>query len=211
LSKELAIPVLEGDVLLEQLIVTLGGQMIMGGSISSMDMTWIQVPIFPQSSVAVKVRLITLYTHCPGIITSEWVMITNASQASNAVASPVNPGLVESLQLMVILGGQVTVGGVMSWTTIVLLQEDILAQSSMAVHVRVILYVPGQIPPVTASVNVTVTLISQASIAVGGVNTGTPGQPIGVVWFEQVMTGGVLSIIVMVCVQSAELRHPSIT
>ena len=56
-----------------------------------------------------------------------------------------------------------------------------LPQSSVAVQVRVTLYVPGQEPWVVASVNVMVTVASQTSVAVGGVNTGTAGQLTGVV------------------------------
>ena len=67
-------------------------------------------------------------------------------------------------------------GGVMSWIKIVLLQLDILPQSSVAVHVRVTLYVPGQIPCVVASINVTVTLASHASVATGWPKIGTEGQ-----------------------------------
>jgi hypothetical protein len=69
----------------------------------------------------------------------------------------------------------------MSRTTIVPLQVDVLPQSSVAVHVRVTLYVPAHDPGVVASVNVIITVASQASVAVGGVKTGTAGQLIGVV------------------------------
>ena len=73
------------------------------------------------------------------------------------------------------------VGGVMSRTTTVPLQVAVLPQSSVAVHVRVTLYVPAHDPCVVASVNVIVTVASHASVAVGGVNTGTEGQLIGLV------------------------------
>ncbi len=73
------------------------------------------------------------------------------------------------------------VGGVISRTTIVALQVDVLAQSSVAVQVRVTLYVPTHEPGVVASTKVTVTVASHASVADGGVNTGTAGQSIGVV------------------------------
>jgi len=73
------------------------------------------------------------------------------------------------------------VGEVMSRTTMVPLQVAVFPQSSVAVHVRVTLYVPAHDPGVVASVNVIVTVASHASVAVGGVNTGTAGQSIGVV------------------------------
>ena len=73
------------------------------------------------------------------------------------------------------------VGAVISRTTIVPLQEAVLPQSSVAVQVRVTLYVPAQDPGVVASLKVMVTLRSQASVAVGATNTGSKGQLIGVV------------------------------
>ncbi len=77
--------------------------------------------------------------------------------------------------------GGVPVGGVISWTTIVLLQVAVLPQSSVAVQVRTVVYVPEQVPGVDASVKVTVTVASQASVAIGAFHTGTFGQLIGVV------------------------------
>ncbi len=56
-----------------------------------------------------------------------------------------------------------------------------LPQSSVAVQVRVTLYVPAHDPCVVASVNVIATVASQASVAVGAVKTGTAGQLIGLV------------------------------
>ena len=73
------------------------------------------------------------------------------------------------------------VGGVISCTTIDLLQVAVFPQSSVAVHVLVAVYVPGQDPGVDESVNVTVTVWSQASVAVGATHTGVAGQLIGVV------------------------------
>ena len=73
------------------------------------------------------------------------------------------------------------VGAVISCTTIVPLQVEVLPQSSVAVHVRVVLYVPTHDPGVLTSANVIVTVASHASVAVGGKNTGTAGQLIGVV------------------------------
>ena len=73
------------------------------------------------------------------------------------------------------------VGAVISRTTIVPVQVAVLPQSSVAVQVRVKLYVPAHDPCVVASVNAIVTVASQASVAVGAINTGTAGQLIGVV------------------------------
>ena len=50
------------------------------------------------------------------------------------------------------------VGGVISCTTMVLLQVAVLPQSSVAVHVLVAEYVPGHVPGVEVSANVTDTV-----------------------------------------------------
>ena len=75
----------------------------------------------------------------------------------------------------------VIVGGVISCTTIVLLQVAVLPQSSVAVHVLVAEYVPGQVPGVELSENVRATVPSHASENVGATHTGVAGQLIGVV------------------------------
>ncbi len=65
-------------------------------------------------------------------------MLTKASHASIAVATP-NEGVdPHSIRLTTI--GQVTTGGVLSYTEIVLLQEAVLPQSSAATHVLVTVY-----------------------------------------------------------------------
>ena len=51
---------------------------------------------------------------------------------------------------------QVMTGGVISRTTMVLLQVAVFPQSSVAVHVLVTLYVTGQVPGVVASTKVIV-------------------------------------------------------
>jgi hypothetical protein len=104
-------------------------------------------------------------------------MATVASQASVAVGG-VNTGTDGQL-IGVVWATHVMVGDVMSRTTIVPLQVAVLPQSSVAVHVRVTVYVPAHDPWVVASVNDIATVASHASVAVGGVNTGTVGQLIG--------------------------------
>ena len=73
------------------------------------------------------------------------------------------------------------VGAVLSRTTTVPVHVAVLTQSSVAVQVLVTLYVPAHDPCVVASVKVITTVASQASVAVGGLKTGTAGQLIGVV------------------------------
>ena len=59
------------------------------------------------------------------------------------------------------------------------LHVAVLPQSSVAVQVRVTPYVPLHDPVVVASTKLIVTVASQASVAVGGINTGKAGQVIG--------------------------------
>src|SRR6187399_415136 len=85
------------------------------------------------------------------------------------------------------------VGAVTSRTSTVPLQVEVFPQSSVAVHVLVTLYVPAHDPGVVASANVIATVASQASVAVGALNSGTEGQLTGVVCATQVIVGAVTS------------------
>ena len=58
LSFEIAIPVLAGNVLDEQVMVIFGGQLITGTTLSITVMTWLQVFVLPQASVDFQVRVI---------------------------------------------------------------------------------------------------------------------------------------------------------
>ena len=75
----------------------------------------------------------------------------------------------------------------------VALQVAVFPQSSVAVQVLATLNVFGHEPGMVTSEKVMVTLGSQASVAVGGVNTGVVGQLIGVVCATQLIVGGVIS------------------
>ncbi len=85
------------------------------------------------------------------------------------------------------------VGAVISLTNIVAVQVAVFPQSSVAVQVRVTLYVPLQVPCVVASVNVIATLASHASIAVAIPKFGVAGQEINVAISGQKIVGGVTS------------------
>ena len=102
------------------------------------------------------------------------------------------------------------VGGVLSRTTIEALQVAVLPQSSVAVHVRVAVEVPVHVPGVEESENVTVTVPSHASVAVGAFHSGTAGQLIGVVCATQVIVGGVLSRTMIEALQVAVLPQSSV-
>jgi hypothetical protein len=73
------------------------------------------------------------------------------SQLSIAVALPVALGSVEALQSTVVSAGQVMLGAVVSTTLMVCLQSAVLPQLSVAVQVRVITFVFGQLPATTLS------------------------------------------------------------
>jgi hypothetical protein len=89
-------------------------------------------------------------------------------------------------------------------------QVAVLPQSSVAVHVRVTLYVPAQEPCVVTSDTAIATVASQASVAVAGIQTGTAGQLIGVVGVKQVIVGGVLSLTTIVALHVAVLLQSSV-
>src|SRR6187431_2856794 len=86
----------------------------------------------------------------------------------------------------------------------------VLPQSSVAVHVRVRPYVLPHEPGVVESTKVMVTVASHASVAVGGVNTGTAGHVMGDVCATQVIVGGVISCTTMVPLQVAVLPQSSV-
>ena len=113
--------------------------------------------VLPQSSVAVQVLVtVKLPGQLPGVVISEKVMTTEGSHASVAVGG-INVGVtVQAIGVTCV--AQVIVGGVLSSTTIDLLQVAVFPQSSVAVHVLVAVYVPGQDPGVDESVNETDTV-----------------------------------------------------
>jgi hypothetical protein len=123
LSVAEAMPVLPGAVLSSHSIVVFAGHnMIVGGVLSSTVITWLQVLVLPQSSVANHVRVI-VYSWIQvweAAVTSLNVTAGIPSQLSVADASPVLPGRVLSSHSIVVFAGQkMIVGGVLSSTKIV--------------------------------------------------------------------------------------------
>jgi len=120
LSVAVAFPVFGGKLLTEQLIVTLGGQVMVGARLSSTTIDWVQVFVLPQSSVASHVRVIVLSCgHAPAAVISEKVIVAELSQLSVAVALPVLAGRVLSVQRTVTLAGQVMAGPWLSSTKMI--------------------------------------------------------------------------------------------
>lgn len=98
----------------------LGGHVIAGATLSSTTMVCIHVLEFPQSSVALHVRVIVLSCGQPApTVTSEKVNVGVASQLSVAVGDPVAAGSVLAVHCMVIFGGQVMVGAPESITEMI--------------------------------------------------------------------------------------------
>src|SRR5439155_1403714 len=122
---------------------------------------------------------------------------------------PVAVGSVEVLHWTVASGGQLITGAVVSTTLIVWLQELLLPAQSVAVQVRVMTLVLGQLPATVLSLCVITGAGSQLSVAVA--------LPVAVGSLEllhwtvasggQVITGAVLSTTLMVW--SQELLLPA--
>src|SRR5690606_40188283 len=127
-----------GSIASSHSTVTLAGQVITGGVVSSTVIVCTQSLALPQLSTAVHVRsMVYVSGHEPGMVVSEYVIsVIGSVQLSVAVASPRDTGKVLSSHSTVTLAGQVITGGVVSSTVIVCTQSLALPQSSTAVHVR---------------------------------------------------------------------------
>ena len=73
-------------------------------------------------------------------------MLATPLQSSVAVAVPVLAGSVEAEQSIVVLAGQLITGACVSVTVIVCVQVLELPQLSVAVQVRVMTWLPAQLP-----------------------------------------------------------------
>ena len=99
--------------------ILLAGHVIIGGVSSWTCINCIHVLELPQSSVADQVRVIKKVCGPNGVITSVYVMVTEASQLSVAVAVPVVEGNVVCEHSMDISGGQVITGARLSSTAMI--------------------------------------------------------------------------------------------
>lgn len=103
-----------------QSIVTFGGQVIIGGVLSSTKMVCTQLLELPQSSAATHVlEMVRSCGHEPATVTSLKVNVAVASQLSVAVGLPVLAGAVLAVHCTVVFAGQVITGGVLSSRKIV--------------------------------------------------------------------------------------------
>ena len=182
-----------------------------GGVVSTKVMVCEQEALLEQASVAVQVRWKTLTAgQVAGSVTSTKVTVTLVSQISLAVGVS-KAGVAPATHSSVWLEAQVMTGGVVSTKVMVCEQEAVLVQASVAVQVRWKTLTAGQVAGSVASTKVTVTLVSQVSLAVAVPKLGAAPATHSSVWFEaQVMTGGLVSTKVMVCEQEAVLVQASV-
>jgi hypothetical protein len=121
--------------------VTLAGQVIDGGVLSTKNAVNVQVAVFPARSVAVKVIGILLIEAAMIVLGSGLcVIVTVPEQLSVAVALPVRlPRVLVQLAPLkkVIFGPQVITGGVLSITVTICVQVELLPERSVAVHITV--------------------------------------------------------------------------
>lgn len=137
-------------------------------------------------------------------------MAGELSQLSVAVAVPVADGSVEILHTADTSAGQLITGAVLSSTTMVTLHVAVLPQSSDAVHVLVSVYDCPQVPGNVSVTMVKATVASQASIAIAKPNEGVVPHSIGLTTIGQVITGGVVSSTLMVCMHTLVLPEASV-
>jgi hypothetical protein len=106
---------------------------VIGNTLLLTKMTCRQVEVRPQASVAVHVLLMVNSSgHGPATVMSVKVKVGTPPQLSDPVGLPVEPGNVLVPNVMVIFGGQVMTGGVLSNTVMVWAQVAELPQASVA-------------------------------------------------------------------------------
>ena len=208
---------LAGPVETVHCTVTLAGQVITGGVVSSMLMTCTQVVLLPQSSIAVQV-LVIVYSgpQPPAKVTSLLNTSGKPLQLSVALAKPVVSVEVSSMHSKVRFAGQVMTGGVVSSTCISWTQVAVLPQSSVAIQVLTSRYSwlqPSCVEKVT-SLYVTAGDISQLSDEVAvPLFAGRVVSSHSIVTSDgqEVMTGGVVSSTVISCAHEVLFPHASVT
>jgi hypothetical protein len=152
LSVAVAVPVAAGLVSPPQLTVASAGAVTTGAVVSTTAISWSALALFPQSSVAVHVRVITYDCgQLPAASLSLELTLGLPSQLSVALAEPVFDGAVLSSHSTVTSAGTTRSGAVVSTTAIVCTHWLLFPQSSVAVHVRVMVLSAGQLPAATLS------------------------------------------------------------
>ena len=142
-----------------------------GGVVSSTLNTWEALATFPHASVAVHV-LVIVYSlgQLPGTVTSAKV---NVGVPQLSVAVGVTQVGVPEHSIDAGPGNAEITGGVVSTTLNTWDAFVTFPHASVAVHVLVMVYEPGQLPGTVTSANVKVG-VPQLSVAVGVVHDGVP-------------------------------------
>lgn len=155
---------------LPALMVWLTGWSVIVGLLKTV-IAWLRLLWLPQASAAVQVRVsITLPAIVPETEDSARVTVGVGSQLSTAVGDPA-AGM-ELANAVVSEGTPLKTGAVVSLMVIVWLRLPLFPQTSVAVHVRVKVYVPTQLPGEVVSWRLMLGLLSQLSVAVGVATAG---------------------------------------
>jgi hypothetical protein len=189
------------------------GQVIVGTVLSSTVIVCVHSAKLPHSSVARYVR-VTVFGQFWLLSTSPTcVIVIVPLQLSVAVTSPMFAGGSWPLQSTLAAGGQVTTGATSSFTVMFCAQVFELPHSSVALYVRVTVYLFAQVWLLIASPRcTTVTAPEHASVAVtkAMLGSGTNEAQVTVVAAGQVTVGAVTSFTVITCVQVAVLPQASV-
>ena len=152
----------------------------------------------PHPSIALQV-LVSLYdpAHVPAVVTSLSCCTVAPLHASLAVGA-VNDG-VPVHSIVALAPADPIIGGVVSVTVIVCdTVDEVLPQASIASQLLVLVKLFAQLPAVVTSLNNLTVELPHASEAVGAVNDGVAVHSIVALAPCPPITGGVLSITVIV-------------
>ena len=168
---------------------------------------------FPQPSVTVHVRVITLSARQePSEVLTESEYVTEMSALHTSAASitlPVKAKSFTSLSHSIVTSiGAVKVGAIWSLKVTSTETDEVLPQASVAVYVRMNDSSPEQLTPVTSSTKVTSTL-EQLSVAVGAAGISSPHCN-STAAATSLNTGATSSKTEMVCVAVALFPQPSV-
>src|SRR5512145_2654038 len=133
-------------------------------------MVCVQVDMLPQASVAVQIRVNEPQV---GNVGGSLNVTVAVPQLSVAVAKPVAFGLVSPPHDTNALAGQMITGAVVSLTVMTCVQEAVLPQASVAVHVRVIVLLQLEPGLLWVWLKVTGIVPPQLSVAVTAAGGGT--------------------------------------
>jgi len=148
------------------------GQLMTGGTVSTVVTKLVQNELLPQQSVAIQIASIVAVQPAlfVNVLASETMMLDALQQLSVAVALM---KFHSEPQGTVWFGPHVITGGTVSTTVMVWLQFVALPQQSLMTQLRVI--ATGQLPAAFVTVLTTLMMMlaagQQASVAMGGVKT----------------------------------------